>query len=95
MNNVKQGRAAGSNELIPEIFRDSGLVFSVRSIEILAKPWKLYMVPSHWSRLLIVPGYWKSQKSFCDNYRAINLIIIVFKILVSMIFQRQTKGREE
>ncbi|VDP87069.1 unnamed protein product [Schistosoma mattheei] len=57
--NLKRGRAAGPNGLAPEVFQDGGPTLAIRLTNILAKIWKLDVIPFNWSQSLIVPIYKK------------------------------------
>ncbi|CAH8475061.1 unnamed protein product, partial [Schistosoma intercalatum] len=92
--NLKRGKAAGPDGLVPEVFKDGGPILAIRLTNILAKIWELDVIPSDWSQSLIVPIYKRGSKSFCDNHRGIILTNIVFKILTSIIIRRLTKTRE-
>ncbi|VDP59270.1 unnamed protein product [Schistosoma mattheei] len=81
ISNLKRGRAAGSDELSPGIFKDSGPVFAVRLTDTLAQIWGLNAILSDWSRSLVIPVYKKEQNFSCENHRGISLANILSKIL--------------
>lgn len=58
ISNLRQGRASGSDELTPEVFKDVYPVFEIRLTEILAKI----------NELDVIPVYNKGQKSSYDNH---------------------------
>lgn len=80
-----RGKAAGSDRLTPDFFKDGGSVLIGWLTDILAKVWELDVTSSELSQSLIVPVYKKGQKFSRDNHREISLTTIVYKILASVI----------
>ncbi|VDO69476.1 unnamed protein product [Schistosoma curassoni] len=57
--NLKRGRATGLDGLAPEVIKYGGPVLATMSTNILAKICELDVIPSEWSRPLVVPIYTK------------------------------------
>ncbi|GFG34034.1 hypothetical protein Cfor_04888, partial [Coptotermes formosanus] len=52
-------------------------------------------MPDDWKVGLIVPLFKKGDKMRCENYRAIRLLNVVYKILSSIILERLKQYSEE
>ena len=52
-------------------------------------------LPEEWKESIIVPIYEKGDKTDCNNYRGISLLLTTYKILSNILVSRLTPYAEE
>jgi hypothetical protein len=57
--------------------------------------WNKEELPQQWKESIIVPIYKKGDKTNCNNYRGISLLLIAYKILSNILLARLTPNVNE
>ncbi len=85
---LKTGRAAGEDNLPPDLFVHGGpeLVDKLRGL--YEAIWAAEMIPTGWKTAVVIPLFKKGDKASCSNYRGISLLDIALKILEAVIMNR-------
>ena len=85
---LKTGRAAGEDNLPPDLFVHGGpeLVDELRCL--YEAIWAKESIPPGWKTAVVIPLFKKGDKASCSNYRGISLLDIALKILEAVIMNR-------
>lgn len=78
--NLRAGKAAGSDNIAPELIRHGGRTLNQRLHNIILKVWEDEKMPEKWKEAIICPIYKKGDRSKCENYRPISLLNVAYKI---------------
>jgi hypothetical protein len=92
INNLKPGKAAGIDGLIPEFWKR--VAFSVAALlaHLFTKMLHLGVYPSTWAKSVVIPLY-KGKGSLLDpgNYRGISLLCSISKVFTRILNNRLTR----
>jgi Reverse transcriptase (RNA-dependent DNA polymerase)/Endonuclease/Exonuclease/phosphatase family len=88
VNGLKNGKAAGSDEICNEMIRNGGQELKEEMYKLLIKIWKEETIPEEWTLGIIVPIPKAGDLKVCSNYRRITLLNTAYKILTSLILKR-------
>lgn len=80
LRKTKNGKAAGEDGISAEMLKKGGPVIIRWLTRIFQQAWTMEKVPKDWERNIIVPLYKKGDSTDCNNYRAICLSAVAFKI---------------
>lgn len=84
----KNGKAAGSDNLPAELFKNGGDALCDRMHELLLRVWRTESMPEEWKLGVICPLYKKGDKMDCSNYRGITLLNVAYKIFANLLYKR-------
>jgi len=74
---MKNGRAAGSDGIQPELLKYAEEPVSISLHSLFARVWKTGLVPAEWRKGIIVSRYKdKGMRNNCGSYRPISLLSI-------------------
>ena len=80
ISQMRKGRAPGLDGISTEMLKLGGAE-SVSWLKTLADGiWRTEMVPSDWTKQLLIPIHKKGSRTICDNYRGIALLGIPSEI---------------
>ena len=89
IDQLRSGKAAGVDEILPELWKDGGPALHSKLHELLVCRWEQSKLPSDLSNAVIVTLYKnKGEKSDCSNYWGITLLSIAGKILARVLLNR-------
>jgi hypothetical protein len=84
---MKNGKAAGWDEIAPEMLKAGGEGLQKQLIKLFTKVWCEERIPKDWEKN-IIPLYKKGDSSKCENYRAVCLSSVVLKAFSRIIEAR-------
>lgn len=89
INQLKSGKAAGTDGIPPDVWKHGGPVLHAKLHELLVCCWEQGKLPLDLRDSIIITMY-KNQggKSDCSNYRGITLLSIARKILARVLLNR-------
>jgi hypothetical protein len=93
--NLKQGKAAGVDSLVNEIFKFGGEGICQATARLCWELFELERIPKDWARGLIFPLYKDGDIRVPENYRGITLLSVVGKIYTSVLNRRVTEWCEK
>ena len=92
VSKLKNSKAAGEDDLAPEIFKYGGLNLARKLHNLFVQIWRSGVVPQHFKDATIVTICKnKGCRAECGNYRGISLLSIAGKILEKMTQSRIVK----
>ena len=94
LQKVKEGRAAGVDEIRPEMVKTMGTNGVAWLLQIFRNIWKSGRCPSDWSTAALVPLYKKGDIADCNNYRGISLLSLPSKLFATVLLRRCQKLAE-
>ncbi len=80
---LKSNKAAGSDELPAELFKQGGEELVRCMHELPCKIWSDESMPADWNLSVLYPIHKKGDPAICANYHGISLLNITYKILAS------------
>ena len=88
ISQLKNGKAAGSSSIIPELVKAGGFVSAHALLVLLDSVWEEERVPQDWVDSLLVPLPKKGDLSRCDNWHGIALLDVAGKAVAHMVQTR-------
>lgn len=88
IKSLKPGKAAGIDEIRPEMLKalgEGGMKWLTRVCRIV---WKSGVAPEDWQTGVIVPIYKKGSEKECSNYRGITLLSLPSKVYAKVLLKR-------
>jgi len=86
---LRNGRAAGSDGIQPELLKYAEEPVSVSLHSLFAQVWKSGLVPAEWREGIIVSLYkGKGPRNNCGSYRPISLLSVPGKVFANVLLAR-------
>ena len=85
---VKLGKAAGWDNITPEMVKFTGEKAKKWMLKLINQIWEGEHIPKDWENNIIIPIYKKGSTTQCQNYRAICLSSVMFKLYTRIIETR-------
>ena len=79
---LKKYKSPGINQILPELIQDG------RNSLLFIAIWKKVLLPEPWMESIIIPIHKNGEKTNCNNYRGISLLLTSHKILSNIILGR-------
>ena len=77
----KKGKASGKTRILPELLLYGGVELHDRLLQVMQDVWEQGAAVEDWKDAVIVPIPKKGNLKECDNWRGINLLDVVGKLL--------------
>ena len=91
---VKLNKAAGSDNILPELLKHGGRPLKQKLYKLILMIWNNEQLPQQWNEGIICPAYKKGDRLNCNNYRPITLLNIAYKIFPILLNKRLTENIE-
>ena len=88
IKNLKNGKAAGIDEVTAELIKYGGVRLHEKVIAMVKGIWDVEMMPEVWNEGIMVTLHKKGDRTICDNYRGICLLSIGYKIFAKILYKR-------
>ena len=89
---LKNNKSPGPDGLPSELFKEGGYVLHQRLHNLILSIWTLEKVPKEFRDPDMITIYKrKGDRSMCDNYRGISLLVVAGKILARIMLSRLTR----
>ncbi|XP_067001635.2 LINE-1 retrotransposable element ORF2 protein isoform X1 [Anabrus simplex] len=85
VNKLHCHKAAGIDEIRPEMVKYSGKAGMKWLHRVVKLAWSVGKVPSDWAKAVIAPIYKQGNRKDCNNYRGISLISIPGKVFTGIL----------
>lgn len=85
---LKRNKAAGMDEVSPELLKHGGRVVTQKLVELCNSCWQSETVPDDWRKGLIVKLPKKGNPTDCGNWRGITLLSVPGKVFCSVLLRR-------
>ncbi|XP_039287416.1 uncharacterized protein LOC120352044 [Nilaparvata lugens] len=94
INKMEVGKAAGHDEITPEMIKYIGVYEEKLLLKVLRLAWKYKKIPKDWELGIIIPIFENGDDRECKNHRGITLLSVPGKIY-SCILQNQLQEQVE
>ena len=94
ISNLKPNKAAGSDNIPPELFEHGGRTLKQKLHKLILMTWNNEELPQQWNEGIICPVYKKGDRLNCNNYRPITLLNIAYKIFAILLNKRLIENKE-
>jgi hypothetical protein len=91
---MKLGKAAGHNQITPEMVKYMGLEGEKLLLRVIQLAWRYKKIPSDWERSVIIPIFKKGDNRKCSNHRGSSLLSVPGKVY-SWILETRLKEQVE
>ena len=71
---MKNGKAAGVDEIVVEMIKAAGAIGIDWLSRVIQAAWKDKRIPEDWTKGIIVPIYKKGNRKLCRNYRGVTIM---------------------
>ncbi|PSN42575.1 hypothetical protein C0J52_15434 [Blattella germanica] len=92
---LKMYKASGIDVIPAELLKSGGEKLREKIHRLLSLIWKQQALPIEWKESIIIPIYKKGDKTDCNNYRGISLLLTSYKILTNILVSRFTPYIDE
>ena len=80
INKLKLNKAAGSDNIPPELLKHGGRTQKQKSYKLILMMWNKQQLPQQWNEGIICRVYKKGDRLNCNNHRPVTLLSIAYKI---------------
>ena len=87
IDKLKNQKAAGPDQISPELIKYGGKMLTRVINEILLLIWKPETLPKEWNLGILCPIRKKGDTLNCENYRRISSLCIAYKIFSNILFK--------
>ena len=94
VDSLKQGKAAGPDDVFPEMLKSAPASWFSLFASLVREIWEEGRVPADWAKSICIPIHKKGSQIECSNYRGISLIQVAAKVLESILARRMNSFRE-
>lgn len=91
---LKSGKAAGADNIAPELLKHGGDRLAQVVWHLVTKVWQCEKAPRDWKDAVIVPLFKKKDPKDCANYRGISLLSVTGKVYSRILFERIREHRD-
>ena len=85
---LRNGKAAGQDEVEAELLKNGGEAAMDWLTEVMLQIWQSRKVPQEWKDATLVPIHKKRARNDCDNYQGISLLSVPGKVLALVLLER-------
>jgi hypothetical protein len=94
VQNMKNGKASGVDEVIAEVLKHGGEGMMMALVVLCRDVWGKERIPKDWMKGVIFPILKKGDKKDMGNYRGISLLSVVGKVFAAVLNHRVIKWAE-
>ena len=94
VQNMKNGKASGVDEVIAEVLKHGGDGMMMALVVLCRDVWGNERIPKDWMKGVIFPILKKGDKKYMGNYRVISLLSVVGKVFAAVLNHRVIKWAE-
>jgi hypothetical protein len=91
INNLKTSKAAGSDNIPPELIKNRGRTLRKPLHQLILNIWDNEQPPDQWNEGIICPIFKKGDRPNCENYRPITLLNSAYKVYATLLNNRSVK----
>jgi hypothetical protein len=88
INDLKPGKAAGIDQIPPEVLKVDVNLFAIILFLIFKQAWEIEKLPDNWLHGVLMKLPKKGDLSNCNNWRDITLLSLPRKVLAKVILQK-------
>jgi sorting nexin-29 len=87
---LKSYKSPGTDNILAKIIKAGGETLYSEIHKLICCIWNKEELPQQWKESIIVPIYKKGDKTDCNNYQGISLLLTAYKILSNILLARLT-----
>jgi hypothetical protein len=85
---LKRHKSPGINQIPAELIKAGGRIIWSEIHKLIISIWNKEELPEEWKESIIVRTYKKGDKTDCNNYRGISILLTTYKVLSNIILSR-------
>jgi len=88
IDKLKSHKSPGIDQIPAELIKAGCRTICLEIHKLITSIWKKEKLPEEWKESIIVPIHKKGDKTYCNNYRGISLLLTTYKILSNTLLSR-------
>jgi hypothetical protein len=92
---LKKYKSPGSDQIPAELIQAGGEMLLSAIHKLINSIWNKEDLPGQWKESIIIPIHKKSDKSECNNYRAISMLLTSYIILLNFLLSKLSPYMDE
>ena len=88
IDKLKGHKSPGIVEIPAQLIKAGGGTICLEIYKLITSIWKKEKLPEEWKESIIVPIQKKGDKTDCNNYRGISLLLTTYKIVSNILLSR-------
>jgi hypothetical protein len=87
---LKSYKSPGTDQILAELIKAGGETLYSKIHSHICSIWIKEELPQQWKKSILVPIYKKGDKTDCNDYQGISLLLTAYKILSNILLARLT-----
>ena len=88
INKLKSHKSPDIDQILAELIKAGGRTICLEIHKLSTSIWKKEKLTEEWNESIIVPIHKKGDKTDCNNYRGISLLLTTYKTLSNILLSK-------
>jgi len=92
---LKNHKSPSTDQIPADLIKAAGRTTRCEIHKLIISIWNKEEFPDEWKESIIVPIYKKGDKTYCNNYRGISLLLTTYKVMSNILLSKLIPYAEE